>query len=390
MSTTPPSTPESAAPEAPGHGPPPSPRTCTHCGSALADGQGWCLECGAAAPGSLRTRVPTRAAAIIAAATVGLVLAAAGAAYAALHTSPHKVVLTAAAPPPAPPAPSAGTTGPTTPTPLTPAVVPPAGTTTPTVPKVTPPATPPPPVSSASITTTAAAVTPPPTVAPPTTSTQTTTTQTSSAPTALLLDSNATSDYDPNNLGAQAFGDPNLAIDGDTTTSWSAQVPVTPPVGGSAGLLVDLNSGQSLASLKLVTHTSGATFAVLGANGAHAPATIAATGWTQLAAPVAVKKSPHTFALKTKGHRYRWVLLWILGVKGGAVATLPSTVAGATAASTAAVSTSSTQTLSASALSSSGSTTTSTTSTTSTTTSTSTTVSGPPATVDVNELTLYP
>ena len=216
------------------------------------------------------------------------------------------------------------------------------------------------------------------------TSKSTSATQTASGPTPLLLDSDATSDYNPNNLSENNFGDPSLAIDGDTTTSWSAEVPTVPFAGGDAGLLIDLRSPQKLALVNVVTDTPDATFVVLGATGAQAPATITAPGWTELTAPHAIKHTL-TFALATKGHHYRWLVLWILGVKGHSVASLTATAASAASDAT-------TTSLSDTALSTTSTSTSSTSTSTSTTSSTSstTTNTSPLATVDVNELTVYP
>ncbi len=371
-------------------------RHCSHCGAALADGQDWCLECGAAGPGALRSGRPARAGAVLFALTGVLVIAAAGAAYAALRTPAKHVVLKA---------------GPVTVTPLTPATtpgsgatgttgatgsLPPAPTTKPTT---TPtPATIPaaPKVAPPTITTPAPAVTTPTpavkTPAPATklpSSTSTSTTQTASGPTPLLLDTNATSDYNPNNYPTENFGDPSLAIDGDTTTSWSAQVPVTPSPGGDAGLQVDLRSSQRLSSLKLVTDTPGASFVILGANGSSAPTTIGDPGWTRISAVHAAKRT-QTFGLTTKGHHYRWLVVWILGAKGGPVSSLPSTVATA-ATATVTLATQSSATGATGASGPNGATTqTSTSSTSATSTTTTVTSLGPLVTVDVNELTIYP
>ncbi len=365
-------------------------RHCSHCGAALGEGQDWCLECGAATPGALRSGRPARAGAILFALTGVLVITAAGAAYAALRTPAKHVVLKA---------------GPVTVTPLTPATPPTSGATgttgaTGSVPPATTTKLPPTPtpatipaapkVAPPTITTPTPAAKPPSSTSTSTTTrTSTTTTQTASGPTPLLLDTNATSDYNPNNYPIENFGDPSLAIDGDTTTSWSAQVPATPAAGGDAGLLVDLRSAQELSSLKLVTDTPGASFVVLGANGSTAPSTIGDPGWTRLSAVHAAKRT-QTFGLTTKGHRYRWLVVWILGAKGGPVATLPGTVAtAATATVTLASQNSATGTTGASGPSG-ASTQTSTSSASATTTTTTQTSAGPLVTVDVNELTIYP
>src|SRR5204863_1384001 len=41
---------------------------------------------------------------------------------------------------------------------------------------------------------------------------------------AMLLDTNAASTYNPSSQPAGNFGDPRLAIDGDTSTGWTARV----------------------------------------------------------------------------------------------------------------------------------------------------------------------
>ena len=367
----------------------PPERQCSHCGSPLADGQDWCLECGAATPGALRSRGPARAGGVLLALTGILVATAAGAAYAALRTPARHVVLQAGPVTTSALVPGAGgATGPsgatgaaalpTTGTALVPAVTPPK-TATPAIPKVTAAVTP------ATTTPPPAVTTPPPAVVTPpastTTSHSTSTTQTASAPQPLLLDPTATSDYNPNGFPPSNFGDPTLAIDGDPTTSWSAQVPTLPPAGGSAGLLIDLRTAQSLASLKLVTDTPGNTFAILGANGSKAPSTIGDPGWTRLAAPHSVKHA-QTFTLATKGHSYRWLVVWILGVKGGPVATLPATVATAATASTSTATAATTAGASSATGATSGTSTTS----QSTTTSSATSNTSPLVNVDVSEL----
>ena len=62
--------------------------------------------------------------------------------------------------------------------------------------------------------------------------------------TAILLDTNAASTYNPYGYPASGFGDPSLAIDGDTSTAWTAAVdPATAPKMAD-GLLIDLKGKQ--------------------------------------------------------------------------------------------------------------------------------------------------
>ena len=56
--------------------------------------------------------------------------------------------------------------------------------------------------------------------------------------------------YNPYDYPASGFGDPSLAIDGDPTTAWTAQVdPATAPK-MAQGLLIDLKTKQKLAAVQ--------------------------------------------------------------------------------------------------------------------------------------------
>src|SRR5205085_96258 len=79
---------------------------------------------------------------------------------------------------------------------------------------------------------------------PPTHTTTTTPTTTggstaSGLPPALELDTNAAATYDPYSYPTSNFGDPSLAIDGDTTTGWTAQVEPTAAPKMAEGVAVD-------------------------------------------------------------------------------------------------------------------------------------------------------
>ena len=64
-----------------------------------------------------------------------------------------------------------------------------------------------------------------------------------------MLDTNAASTYNPYNYPASGFGDPSLAIDGDTSTAWTAQVnPATAPK-MAEGLLIDLKAKQKISAI---------------------------------------------------------------------------------------------------------------------------------------------
>jgi hypothetical protein len=283
----------------------------------MAAEQDWCLQCGAGAPGSLDTPSWRSGATILVAVAV-LALGALVAAYAALSKSPAKahVLTTTVA---RVTAPSAGT----------PATVPGASTAPPgavaaagrkakkaalplgTVkpPKI--PLTAITPKASEKATTTPTSETK--------TGTSTSTTPTSSKtgsssaeePTAILLDTNAASTYNPYNYPASWFGDPSLAIDGDTSTAWTAQVnPATAPK-MAEGLLIDLKAKEKIAALELITSTPGMTVQVYGANGHTAPASIIEPAWIPLSPSKLVKKRKLHITLRDSTKTFTFVTLWI-------------------------------------------------------------------------------
>ncbi len=277
----------------------------------MAPGQDWCLQCGTGAPGSVGSsgRVPLAAVLI---ATVVLVLAAAGAGYAALSkkakTAPV-VVAKVAAPAVAPATPAVTT-------PVTPA-------TTPITPLAKPPKIP------LKATTPAPAVTPPAATTP---ATKTTTPAGStgnsggastSEPTseALLLDTDAASTYNPYAYPVTWFGDPSLTIDGDPTTGWTAQVnPATAPH-MAEGVMLDLKGADRLASVKLITGTPGITVQVYGTQAKTAPASITDPSWVPLSRSIVVRKSPAKIPLRHRKTAYRFITLWISAVPASAVGT---------------------------------------------------------------------
>lgn len=292
--------------QAPQAGPASAAGTCSQCGAAMAEGQDWCLQCGAGAPGSLGSPGWRPAAAVLAV-TGALLLGAAAAGYAALSSSPPKArVVVAKVAPPVATVPTA------TPTPTTPlgaaptptAKVPPLTVKAPSIPLTAP--------------TPKLVKTTPTTTNTNTTSSTTTPSSTETGGTgeeaknpAIVLDTNAASTYNPYNLPAAGFGDPSLAIDGDNSTGWTAQVdPATAPT-MAEGLLIDLKSGQKLSAAVLVTSTPGMTVQFYGANGTTVPASITEKAWVPLSHSIVVHKRHQRFTLKEGTHAFRFVTLWI-------------------------------------------------------------------------------
>jgi hypothetical protein len=125
----------------------------------------------------------------------------------------------------------------------------------------------------------------------------------------IMLDTNASSVYNPYGYPSSQFGDPSLGIDSDVHTAWVAHVDPAIAPRLAAGFLIDLTVPHELRTLKLVTATPGMLVEIYGANGARPPKTIT-SGWTHLDPPRHVKRT-QLFRLITHGKRYRWVLLWI-------------------------------------------------------------------------------
>jgi hypothetical protein len=308
---------------------------CAHCGTPLAPGQDWCLQCGAGAPGSLSSRTPTwRSAAVILTTLAVLVAGAATAAYAALNKSNGT--------PPAATTVAEATTAPaTTPTtPVTPAPTATAKIGTPTtikptsLPKpakipLTPIVTPTP-----KATTTPAVTTP---SGAGNTNTQGTTTPSKSKeevvgeahPEALMLDTNAAATYNPYNYAASNFGDPSLAIDGDTTTAWTALVEPSVAPKLAEGIVIDLNTTRKLSAAALTTETPGMTVQVYGSDAAALPTSITDPAWVALT-PSFVEKKRHVRIRFGHGspaivaaakQAYRFVTLWISQAPAASVGT---------------------------------------------------------------------
>jgi hypothetical protein len=299
-------------------------RGCAKCGAPMDAGQDWCLNCGAGAPASLGGSMPGwRSGATLLAVTAVLALGAAAAAFAALSNGGHAarmVTATVAQATPPASAPGGTATGPAstlgTPTTVKPAL--PRGTVKP--PKI--------PLTAVTPKTTATTTTPASEEGTTSTSSTTPTTATGGSPpatetkpAALLLDTNAATTYNPYNYAAASFGDPSLAIDGDASTGWTAQVDPTVAPKMAEGLVVDLKSARKFAALALTTSTPGMTIQIYGANGHAVPGSITDHAWVKLS-PNIVEHSKHLrLKLKQSKKAFRFVTLWISGAPAASVGT---------------------------------------------------------------------
>jgi hypothetical protein len=291
------------------------------CTAPLQGGQEWCLQCGAGAPGSLGVPGWHAGAAILAAAAV-LVLGAAAAGYAALSkgTPKARVVTTTVAQASTP-----VTTTPATALPITPgatATVPKAKATLPfgaVKPSKIPLTAVTPKVSEklgkiklpAEATTTTPTSTTPSSSPPSSSGTGGGTASDEAQRSAILLDTNAATPYNPYNYPASWFGDPSLAIDGDTSTAWTAQVNPASAPAMAEGLLIDLKAKHKVAVLQLVTSTPGMTVQVYGADGQAVPASITDPAWIPLSAYKVVKKKHVRLKLRDAKKAFTYITLWI-------------------------------------------------------------------------------
>ncbi len=340
-----PAAPDGAGQAAPPSGEPaaPSPagRTCADCDAPIQEGQQWCLQCGAGQPGSLDERASWRPLAAVAVVCAALVAGAAVAAAAALdqHKTAPATVPVAQVPVPATPGatattpgsaapPAGGATAPSTSTGTTSqtptssskgSLFPPVSSKPPKIPAPTTT-----PKSSGSTGSTGAGST---TTTPTQTGTSTTNTTAESKSTPkteqlspILLDTDAAQTYNPYHYPEARFGDPALAIDGETSTAWTAQVdPATAPR-MAEGLLIDLRSPTALGSAEVRTDTPGMTVQVFGSSAAKLPASITAPGWTQLSSSRVLEKDAK-LKLHAGGKSFRFLVLWIVKAPSASIGT---------------------------------------------------------------------
>lgn len=303
-------------------------RTCCACGAALREGQDWCLQCGAGAPGGGRMGPGWRSAAALIGATGALVLGAAAAAYAALDQgTPAKPKTPAIAQ-------SAATTTTTSSTTTAPPTTTPFPTPAPgssgtgtggKSPSLNTPGTPPKIPGRASTPKSKTTSTSTKSTSSTTTTTTTTTTTSSSSsssstaeqeggkePVAVLLDTNAAQIYNPGNLAASRFGDPSLAIDGDTTTAWTVKLEAGEAPNLGAGLALDLKAPLKLSRLTLITESVGMTVQIYATKSAKIPQALHSEEWVQLSKAHVVKKRKASITLSEDKKAFRRLLVWIV------------------------------------------------------------------------------
>ncbi len=296
-------------------------RSCANCAAPMAEGQEWCLACGAGAPGSLLSS-SWRSTATVLAAVLLLALGAAAAAYAALNKHRARaptLTTTVAQVAPAPTTPLPKTPGATATKPN--AAKGPLGVTGAKPPKIPLTAATPKASEVAKTKEGTGGASKTTTTASPTHGSTTGEANEESQQAAILLDTNAASTYNPYGYPVSWFGDPALAIDGDHSTAWTAQVnPATAP-NMAVGLLIDLKSKQRVSSLELITSTPGMTVQVYGARSHTAPTSITDPAWVPLSGPKVPKKKNLRLSLRRDKQTFTFIDLWISKAPSASVGT---------------------------------------------------------------------
>ena len=279
--------PQTAAPEAPAAQAPdpgtPEPalaadRACPSCGTALTEGQDWCLECGSAQPGRLGTRHGWRAALTVLAATALLATGAVAAAYAALSSEATRV---AAAPAP----PSA------TPTVALPPSVPAPQDEAPVVPvpdsaggdDADAPAPVDPPESDAGGIAGSAgtgATSAGSTGSSGSTGGTDSDTDAQAEPEALALKAGAVSTYDPYDRADGRGDTAGAAIDGKSGTAW--EVPADAEGNVKIGLAISLEKARALEAIAFRADTPGFTVEVYGSSADRLPGDVLDSRWKHI------------------------------------------------------------------------------------------------------------
>jgi hypothetical protein len=310
-------------PEAPQEQPPSKPeavRTCANCGSPMEGDQDWCLNCGTAASGSLGQRPGWRAASTVIAITAVLVLGAIAASYAAITSNDGEkpapapaAQQQAQATPPAATPPAASTPTQSTPTQSTPST----STTLPKVktPKTTPSAAAPVTPTHSTPTTPTPTTSTPATSTPSQTNTNTTTTPTTTnaqptGPQPIELAGDAGKAYDPYGK-ASATGVADRAIDGDSSTSWYADL--KDPTQAGLGYAIDLGKLQGIREIDLETTTPGFRIEIYATDETELPPDILDTRWSHITnvSNVGTKDDgKQKIVLGAGTTKYRNLLLW--------------------------------------------------------------------------------
>jgi hypothetical protein len=134
----------------------------------------------------------------------------------------------------------------------------------------------------------------------------------------ILLDTNAASTYDPNGYPEAAFGDPSLAIDGESTTAWTA--PLAPEIAPlvQSGLLLNLKAQRRIAKVTLITSTPGMSVQVYGTTQRKPPSSLNSAAWVKLSHVHVASQRKSSVELRRSPQKIRQLLVWIVKAPEGA------------------------------------------------------------------------
>jgi hypothetical protein len=132
-----------------------------------------------------------------------------------------------------------------------------------------------------------------------------------SKPAPIQLSARDASSYDPNAYPETGYVGPELAVDGNASTAWTAAPApeIAPKV--QAGLLIDLTRERQIAKVALISRTLGMTVAIYGTTQRTAPKSVESKGWVKLSGVHLVEQRSSTIKLE-RTPRIRQLLVWVL------------------------------------------------------------------------------
>lgn len=119
------------------------------------------------------------------------------------------------------------------------------------------------------------------------------------------------STYDPNGYPESGYVDPQLAIDGNASTAWTAAPgpEIAPKV--QAGLLIAFGREREIAKVALISRALGMTVQVYGTTQRVAPKSLESKAWVKLSGVHIVEERSSKIKLK-RTPKIRQLLVWVL------------------------------------------------------------------------------
>ncbi|MHB1859600.1 MAG: hypothetical protein ACYCUM_05725 [Solirubrobacteraceae bacterium] len=127
----------------------------------------------------------------------------------------------------------------------------------------------------------------------------------------ILLRATDVSTYDPNRYPQAGYVHPQLAVDGDSSTAWTAAPAPNLAPKVQAGLLVNLHHRRQIAEVALISRTLGMSVRIYGTTSRTAPKSIGSKHWLELSRVHLVEQRSSTIKLE-HATKIRWLLVWVL------------------------------------------------------------------------------